>query len=284
MAMLVKGRGKGREMATVGLEAAFAAPGRKRLIGAQWEVLGEVDSTMDVLRERAQAGAEDGCVVVAESQRAGRGARGSWQCPAGLGLLVSVLCRAGIPRRERKIISIMGAVAAAEAVRASGPPASIKWPNDIVIARKGAALKMRKLGGVLVELIPQGDAAPAHALGIGLNVNQRPDQLPAGVSPQPTSMRIERGGVESDRTAVCRALLERLDFWYGLITRSQQARLVARWRELSCLIGQRTRIRMGSQELEGVVENLQDSGHLLFRDASGRRMELAEGRVKLLLD
>ena len=73
-------------------------------------------------------------------------------------------------------------VAAARAVAdALGPGAAVKEPNDVLLAG-------RKVAGVL------GEASEGRVVvGIGVNVNQTPDQLPAETRLPATSLRIERG-------------------------------------------------------------------------------------------
>ena len=53
-------------------------------------------------------------------------------------------------------------------LKAQNIPAEIKikWPNDIIIERK-------KVGGILIENIVQGQQIVKSVIGIGLNVNQR---------------------------------------------------------------------------------------------------------------
>ncbi len=253
------------------------------VIGAEGEVLDSVPSTMDVARERLLAGAPDGYVVLAECQTAGRGREGGWECPPGLGILMSVALTMGLPADEQKLIVLMGAVAAAETARAFGVPALIKWPNDLVVApERVGPLRIRKFGGLLAERVARGDAAPAHVLGIGLNVNQAADELPPTATPTATSMRLERGQ-ELDRNGVCRALLQELDVWYRRLAMGQGERILARWRVRSCLLGEQVNARVGGVGVSGKVVGIRSSGELILEDASGRQLLLSDEKTHLLL-
>ncbi len=264
-------------------EAIFGAQETAAVVGALGEVLQSVSSTMDVARERLRAGVDDGYVVLAEHQSAGRGRTGSWDCPPGCGLLLGVVLKIGLPAAEQKLVAIMGAVAAVEAVCRAGVPAQIKWPNDVVVTREGpGALQVRKLGGVLVERVARGDAAPAHLLGIGLNVNQSAGELPQDAVPKPTSMRIERGR-EFDRNTLCRALLQELNSWYRRLARGQHEHILARWRRRSCLVGRQVRARVQGHVLTGTVAGIRSTGELIFQDAAGRRLLLSDDKARLLL-
>ena len=91
------------------------------------------------------------------------------EAPAGSSVLVSVLLRPPPERRAAELTLVARASATAVAVeRATGLAAQIKWPNDVMLDR-------RKVAGVLAEL-----RDGAVVLGIGLNVNQTPDELPSG--------------------------------------------------------------------------------------------------------
>ncbi len=263
--------------------AVFAPDDPAALIGGAGEVLAEVESTMDVARRRLLEGAPDGYVVLAEAQAAGRGREGEWHCPPGRGLLLSAVLRVNLASEDQRLLGIMGAVAGAEAVAHFGVAAGIKWPNDVVIARPGAGPpRVRKLGGVLVEAVPRGDAAPAHVLGIGLNVNQTAEELPQEVSPPATSMRVARGG-ELDRAAVCRVLLRELSGWYRRLAMGQHEHVLARWRRRSCLLGRQVRASVDGTILSGTVTGIRSTGELILQTAGRRQVFLSERRTRLLL-
>src|SRR6185436_9792131 len=107
-------------------------------------------STNDVAAHLAELGANEGTIVAADAQTAGRGRLGrSWFSPPGAGLYVSIVLRpsgdlskTGNPSA---LLTLASGVAIAEGVGAStGLPVEIKWPNDVMIGR-------RKLAGILAE-------------------------------------------------------------------------------------------------------------------------------------
>ena len=163
-----------------------------------------------VYRERCEstqalldADALEGAVAAADEQTAGRGRLGrTWSAPAGTAILASVLLR---PPPERRIaeLSLVGGIAAGDAAAlALGLAAQIKWPNDVMVNRY-------KLAGVLAEA-----RDGAVVLGIGVNVNQTRDQLPADARAPAGSLRTV-DGVERDRAALLVELLARLEDAYA---------------------------------------------------------------------
>ena len=85
--------------------------------------------------------------------------------------------------------------------RATGLPAQIKWPNDVMLSR-------RKVCGVLGEL-----RDGLVTLGIGTNVNQTREQLPSGAPTPAASLRTITGQT-FDRAALLGSLLFRLEGIY----------------------------------------------------------------------
>ncbi|HEX2045446.1 MAG TPA: biotin--[acetyl-CoA-carboxylase] ligase [Gaiellaceae bacterium] len=146
----------------------------------------------------------EGAVAVCDVQTGGRGRLGrSWEAPPRTAILCSVLLRPPAGRRTAEL-SLVGGLAAAEAVeRATGLAAQIKWPNDVMLDR-------RKVAGVLAE-----GSDDRVALGVGLNVNQRREELPAEATVAPGSLRTV-DGVVRDRAPVLADLLAALERHYDL--------------------------------------------------------------------
>ena len=144
----------------------------------------------------------EGAIATTDHQTAGRGRLGrSWVEAPGTSVIVSVLLRLP-PERPASQISLVAAVAVAHAVEdATGLSAQIKWPNDVLLAR-------RKVAGILAEM--KDDVV---ILGIGLNVNQTREELPLDAKVAPASLRTVDGRVR-DREEVLTGLLERLDASY----------------------------------------------------------------------
>ena len=137
-------------------------------IGRRVLVYDEVDSTNSVAAQLADDAANDGLVVLAARQTAGRGQHGrSWQCQPGDGVLLSVLLYPPPTLRKPAVLTAWAAVSVCKTVRRlTGQQARIKWPNDVLV-------RGRKVCGILIE---QGRGAVA---GVGLNIRQTPEQFAA---------------------------------------------------------------------------------------------------------
>jgi BirA family transcriptional regulator, biotin operon repressor / biotin---[acetyl-CoA-carboxylase] ligase len=145
-------------------------------------------------------------VVATDEQTAGRGRLGRpWLAAPGTSLLFSVNLKPTVPTHRLPELSIVAGLACAEAIReVTGLMPGIKPPNDLLVGS-------RKLAGILAEA--RDDRV---VLGIGINVNTAPDDLPHDVDREPTSLRAELGA-PADRarllTAILLELERRYDAW-----------------------------------------------------------------------
>jgi BirA family biotin operon repressor/biotin-[acetyl-CoA-carboxylase] ligase len=170
-------------------------------------VVAETGSTNEDLLAAARDGVATGLVLVAERQSRGRGRLGrSWVSEPGAALTFSVLLRpVAVPQAARGWLPLLAGVAVAAGIRAeTGLDVSLKWPND-VLAGSGGSGSTGKLAGILAE-----QAGEAIVVGIGLNVEASPDDLPLATA---TSLA-ELGAAGTDREALLAAILRELEVWY----------------------------------------------------------------------
>ena len=148
------------------------APGR---IGWRIHYFDEIDSTQEAARELAASGADQGTLVIAEQQTAGRGRMGrTWHSPSGVNLYTTIILRPPIPLADVPRMSLVAGVAAAEALEREAPGiVALKWPNDVW-------LRGRKAGGIIAEAVTDArQNLDCVLLGIGLNINLAADDIPA---------------------------------------------------------------------------------------------------------
>lgn len=134
-----------------------------------------IASSNDVVLRLADDGAAEHTTVVAREQIRARGGGRPFHAPLG-GLWMSTLWRPQTDVCNASLLTLAAAWGVREGVRrATGVSAGLKWPNDLL-------LDGRKLGGVLVEGRVDGPDVVSCAVGVGLNVNNPPEELP-GVRP-----------------------------------------------------------------------------------------------------
>ncbi|MEV6785056.1 biotin--[acetyl-CoA-carboxylase] ligase [Streptomyces sp. NPDC051098] len=226
----------------------------------------------------AKAGSlQEGAVLVAEEQTAGRGRLDrSWTAPARSGLFLSVLLRPGpqVPVERYGWLPLLTGVAVATGLsRAAGVDMSLKWPNDLLVTVGG---EERKTGGILAERA--GDSGVV--IGMGINVTLREDELPV---PSAGSLALANA-VSTDRDTLLRAVLRSLEQWYG------------KWREAGgdaglsgvqeayaagcATLGRRVRAELpGDRSVTGEAIALDGAGRLVLATGDGTRETVGAGDI-----
>ena len=231
------------------------------VVGRRLVRRGVVGSTMDEMSALADAGAPEGTVVVAEYQEAGRGRSGRvWQAPAGTSLLLSVLIRPPVGMEVLATLPLAVGVAVADAIEevaGSNMQVRLKWPNDLWVDQ-------RKAGGILMVVRTTRDEAPRVIVGIGVNVNVDPQDLPPGA----TSLAAAAGN-RLDREVLLHALLDRLDAVYRSWSKEGGAATVSAWRERAALVGEAVVIDVAHRRRAGIFQGIDDGGALLLKVEGG---------------
>jgi BirA family transcriptional regulator, biotin operon repressor / biotin---[acetyl-CoA-carboxylase] ligase len=232
-------------------------------IGTKVVVHDRTSSTSNIAAEYARNPANDGLVVFAEEQAAGRGRTGAtWHSRYGDSLLFSVVLIGCELANE--LLSLTVAVAVAEAIGPiGGRHVRIKWPNDIL-------LEGRKLGGILLESRRNG-ASLAHIIGIGINCHQSEETFPPEIRNLATSIDAA-GSVRCDRITLARRVLTSLDHWLA-IAQGDGHRIIDTWKRQSTQLGHRVTVSCDGKEYTGNCIGVDPiKGLILHLDRGGVRM------------
>ena len=187
-------------MSVSDLSPELVVPLLRGRLGNPYRFVAECASTQRLLDAEPE-----GAVVATDHQTEGRGRLGRrWEDAPGLGLLCSVMLRPAVAMARWPELSVVAGEAVAAAI---GADAVVAHPNDVMIGG-------RKVCGVLPEA-----TAGRVVLGIGVNVNQREEDLPRDTVKPPTSLRIELGREVERAPLLAAVLLElerRYDAWCGV--------------------------------------------------------------------
>src|SRR2546429_8451019 len=186
------------------LEAQFSGGA----IGWQIIVLEQTGSTNDAILQIATANSNEGLVLFADHQIAGRGQRGNrWESAAGKGLWFSILLRPEIPMGDSGRLTIWSIQAISDMIRIEfSLEPEIKLPNDVQV-------RGRKVAGVLVEMRAQEKAPHLAVVGIGINVNQSVEDFPPELQSRAISLAMALGR-PVDRQKLAAVVLRTLDRTY----------------------------------------------------------------------
>jgi BirA family biotin operon repressor/biotin-[acetyl-CoA-carboxylase] ligase len=226
--------------------------------------VGEIGSTNDAVMAAGRAGKSEGFAVLADRQTAGRGRRGrSWASPAGVGLYTSVLLRPQQPPIRLPLLTLVAGLAVAEAIEEiAGVTTQLKWPNDVLV-------EGRKVAGILAEMASSDEQGDHVVIGIGINVNHGPQDLPAELFPAATSLFIATGKrlLRGDLAA---AIFNALERWYEVFHAGRIETILAAGRERSATLGRSVDVLGEQERWQGLAVDLDFDGALLVQEEGGK--------------
>ncbi len=236
------------------------------------ELLPTCDSSNAVLLARAEAGAPTGTVVIAETQTAGRGRRGrAWLSAPGDSLTFSLLWRF-TPGTSPTGLSLAVGLAVATALENVGAgktaPIQLKWPNDLLKDGK-------KLGGILIELVP--GITHAAVIGIGLNL-RLPAAMPADLREQSTALAL---ALPVDPNQLLAALLIELRATLDTFAQHGFATLRSAWQAHHAFENSPVRLLSDfAPPRDGICRGVAVDGALLF-ETDGQIERILSGEISL---
>jgi BirA family biotin operon repressor/biotin-[acetyl-CoA-carboxylase] ligase len=271
------------ESSAVALDHLDVTAIRRRMVsevvGTHIYIFGDVASTNAVLRGLADAGAQEGTVVLAEVQQAACGhGDAAWFSPPGVNLYASVLFRSGPAPVAVPLFTCMTLIALTDTLRGLGLRATIRWPNDVMVGG-------RKIGIVRLEPTSTAHHVPYVVVGVRVNVNVRRAELEEGLGPVAavaTSACEElRGPI--DRNAFAAAFLTQLETELRLLREMGARALVRAWAARDALRGRRVEVTDDGGIFTGRVDGIDTRGDLVvITDHDGRRRHVEAGALRVL--
>jgi BirA family biotin operon repressor/biotin-[acetyl-CoA-carboxylase] ligase len=235
---------------------------------------GAVTSTNEVARKLATESSMEGLLIVADHQTRGRGRRGrEWFSPSGLGLWATLILK---PRFDGEALFPLGlavGLAMCKTIESDCMHLApkIQWPNDIYLGN-------RKVGGILVETLRDGDRIRAVLLGMGVNLNQSNEDFPPEIRGRAISIGgALRGWIDRDRfleslLPTLRYEIQRVyDGGFGRIRDDYGKRTNLRDRDFTVVLG--------NGELHGRLADFGEHGELILSTGAGARRTLTHGEV-----
>lgn len=224
-----------------------------------------IGSTNDEALAWIETGAADGALVVAEHQTRGRGRLDrAWVTRPGAALAFSLILHPTLEEAGHTgLFSPLAGLAVCSALQDLGLPAEIKWPNDVLLAR-------RKTCGILAESSWQGSRLEGVVVGIGINV--APESIPPAEELNFPATCVEDHLVRPvDRGLLLRQVLSEFFNWRRLLGQPQFFEV---WEERLAFKGEN--VRLASPGIDPVY------GTLLGVDSEGNlRIRMSQGDVKI---
>ena len=239
------------------------------------EVHESVTSTNDLVRIAAENGANEGLVILAEEQTAGKGRMNrSFYSPLHTGIYLSLLLRPKMQAQDAQLITTAAAVAVSRSIeKVTGCETSIKWVNDLYCHG-------RKVSGILTEASFKSESSQMDyaVLGIGINVRK-----PVGGFPDELG-QIASAILESDddltdvRGQLAAGIL--VQFWESYQNIHEKT-FLQEYKDRSFLIGRRILVHGSNSTVEALALSIDDDCHLIVRLDDGSTQTLSSGEVSV---
>jgi len=235
----------------------------------------EVGSTNEWAKELATYGAQEGTVVIAETQTRGRGRLGrGWVSPIG-GLWFSLILRPNLRPVEAAKLTFVAGLAVAKVLREMfGLKVETKWPNDVLVNGK-------KICGILTEMNTTGETVNFVVVGVGVNANFDVEKVfPEELIRVTTSLENELGRkVRLEKLFT--GLLETIENLYELYIRKGFNPILEEWKGYAGFLGRRVEVTSPTEKLSGLALDVDRDGALVIRLKDERIRRVFVGDVSL---
>jgi BirA family transcriptional regulator, biotin operon repressor / biotin---[acetyl-CoA-carboxylase] ligase len=247
----------------------------KGLIGNSFVELPTVDSTNNYSVQKVHAGlAFHGNVFFAHEQFAGKGQFGKkWNAAPDQNIIMSVVLEPDfLTVSQQFFLSVCVADACVDLLNNYVPGEFlIKWPNDLY-------WRDRKIGGILIENILQGDKWKFAIAGIGINIKQVefPNFLPNAVSLKQII------GKTFSPVALAKELCNKMEEKYQQLRSGGFDNLLREYNKYLFRKNEKVRLKKENIVFETMVIEVTPDGQLHTKDAIDRYFNF--GEVEWIID
>ena len=234
-----------------------------------------VDSTNNVAKTLAENGCEEGELVIAERQTAGKGRLGRSFLSQKGGIYLSLVLKPTIPPQDTLFITTAAAVAVCRAIESvSGKKCDIKWVNDVYISGK-------KVCGILTEGAFNADGSLKYAiLGVGINLFCPKHNFPENLPLADSVFHKKDGKIFKNRIKK-QVIAEFVNVFMSFYKDLQQKDFMAEYQMRSLLTGKEITYEKDGEKFAATVIGIDNDAHLVI-ERDGKREFLSQGEIQIV--
>lgn len=231
-------------------------------IGKRVYYFEEIDSTQNFAEQIAAEKKENGTIIIAEKQTAGRGRlERKWTSPKG-GIWFSLIIHPKFDVSSSTLVPIAGAVALSKAIKVVlDVDTAVKWPNDIT-------LKGKKVAGMLVDASFQANNIDYLILGIGINFDVDAKKLEKRLLKSPNYYGVDTLRKKEDKTppaSLLREFLLQFERILSQLNKGEKSKIVKEWTKRADSIGKKIRVNTSNGKITGVSQGIDNDGALKLK-------------------
>ncbi len=239
---------------------------KTKTVGKRVYYFEEIDSTQNFAEQIALDEKENGTIVVAEKQTAGKGRLDrKWTSPKG-GIWFSLIIHPKFDVSTSTLVPIAGAVALAKAIKNTlNIDVSVKWPNDITLNGK-------KVAGMLVDASFQANNIDYLILGIGINFDIDAKKIEKRLSKSANFYGVNSLRKKDDSTPpkiLLREFLVQFEKILIQLNKGEKAKIVKEWTKKADKIGKKISINTSDGKISGVAQGIDNDGALKLKTSKG---------------
>ena len=239
---------------------------KTKTVGKRVYYFEEIDSTQNFAEQIALDEKENGTIVIAEKQTAGKGRLDrKWTSPKG-GIWFSLIIHPKFDVSTSTLVPIAGAVALAKAIKNTlNIDVSVKWPNDITLNGK-------KVAGMLVDASFQANNIDYLILGIGINFDIDAKKIEKRLSKSANFYGVNSLRKKDDSTPpkiLLREFLVQFEKISIQLNKGEKAKIVKEWTKKADKIGKKISINTSDGKISGVAQGIDNDGALKLKTSKG---------------
>ena len=235
---------------------------KTKTIGKRIYYFEEIDSTQNFAQQIASNNRENGTIVIAEKQTAGRGRLDrKWTSPKG-GIWFSLIIHPKFDVSSSTLIPIASAVALSKSIKTIlGIETRVKWPNDITINGK-------KVAGMLVDASFQANNIEYIILGIGINFDIDTKKLEKRLKNSPNFYGINSLREKDDKTPpklLLKEFLLQFEKILVQLNKGEKTKIVKEWTKRTDGIGKKMVVNTSNGKISGISQGIDKNGALKLK-------------------
>lgn len=234
-------------------------------------VFDQIDSTNTYLKKLG-AEAEEGTLIIADSQTGGRGRMGrSFYSSSECGAYFSILLKPQISAEKSLFLTCMTAVAVADVVKKyTNKDVKIKWVNDIYVDGK-------KVCGILTEgSINVQKKLDYAVVGVGINIFTSDNDFPDDIKNIATSLFPGKAEDNIKEKIVAEIINNLFDMYYR-----NDTTFIEKYKDYSYLTGKEINIIKTDCVETATVLGIDDNCHLVVKTENGEIKTIFSGDVSV---
>ena len=235
---------------------------KTKIIGKRVYYFEEIDSTQSFAQGIASDKKENGSIIIAEKQTAGRGRLDrKWTSPKG-GIWFSLIIHPKFEVSSSTLIPILSAVALSKSIKSIlGINTEVKWPNDIIMNGK-------KVAGILVDASFQANKIDYLILGIGINFDIDAKKLEKRLSNTSNFYGINSLRKKDDKTPpklLVKEFLLQFEKNLSRLDNGEKSKIVKEWTKRAAGIGKKITINTANGKISGISRGIDNDGALKLK-------------------